>query len=720
MSIISKTWNLLEKMKYKLENSPGMTFATLEVQDSAKGPVYNLQWEDEEMYQASKQVLTYEKELSTLIKRMPEPTLLFQVRHPQFQELVQFRIDVENIIFKLASQTKGTAPYTKGVTGSLTCDCKEWVSRNLDEGNMNKFICRNDCIFWEEKHRVNPTPNPTTGTPHQYVGTSQTVNADLAPPRYHPRIGFVVEFDYILHMPGHFDNVRVVYGIYRNGLVVDPPRAVDWRDIKIKAFERDRYGYAVFNIKHLIKDIIAYSGTWIIFEIQVNLNKKVSAADKAGAGGYQSHTSETPTLGYELYRFWGEEEKDDTDVVFYDESQESNKFVAYAWTMAELFCNEDELKDGIWKLPIYKPPTNLESTPYDFSLGVIRFYDPDLYIRISYPDDQTDIEWSPYFANLYTVPRLHQFTCREAYMDPEEKEPDMFDPDSKVEGMAVALHYIEGLIPSTLIRVALTVQLGKWIAKDEGGRLCFWAGKGHKHFLIEEMEEERKKEQMAKEEQEIDPIHGGDDDDSDDDEVGEDGKKKKKKKKRRKKKKKKQKGPSPEEIAKKTQRDMDRQFYGDDTMFLDEKHTWYQDFYSLFWNKWYKENNRNLYLLIQVLQLKDGITPSNANVTKQLLAREYDLIGYGTEQLTFGDGKVTYGEFEVPLYKPPIYVWEFEQIKMTPLKIRISIDKPNLDLPPLKPEPRTELDKKLKPCLNLLKKKLKAMKKGGLKKVALQ
>eukprot|EP00343_Euplotes_focardii_P012757 CAMPEP_0205833390 /NCGR_PEP_ID=MMETSP0206-20130828/49587_1 /ASSEMBLY_ACC=CAM_ASM_000279 /TAXON_ID=36767 /ORGANISM="Euplotes focardii, Strain TN1" /LENGTH=57 /DNA_ID=CAMNT_0053139745 /DNA_START=221 /DNA_END=394 /DNA_ORIENTATION=- len=57
---------------------------------------------------------------------------------------------------------------------------------------------------------------------------------------------------------------------------------------------------------------------------------------------------------------------------------------------------------------------------------------------------------------------------------------------------------------------------------------------------------------------------------------------------------------------------------------------------------------------------------------------------------------------------------------MTPIKIRVSIDKPNFDLPALKPEPRTELDKRLKPVLNILKKKQKAEKKGGLKKVALQ
>ena len=74
------------------------------------------------------------------------------------------------------------------------------------------------------------------------------------PPRYHPRIGFIVEFDYILHIPGHYENVRVVYGVYRNGLVVDPPRSIEWKHIKTKAFEKDRYGYAVFNSLNLLKN----------------------------------------------------------------------------------------------------------------------------------------------------------------------------------------------------------------------------------------------------------------------------------------------------------------------------------------------------------------------------------------------------------------------------------------------------------------------------------
>lgn len=179
---------------------------------------------------------------------MPEPTLLFQVRHPQFQELVQFRIDVENIIFKYASKTKGSQFGSTAITGSITCGWRQWKERNDDEGNLNSNIWRNDWVFCQKNHTAKTAGTPATGK-YNYVGTSKTIDTSAPPPRYHPRIGFIVEFDYILHIPGHYENVRVVYGVYRNGLVVDPPRSIEWKHIKTKAFEKDRYGYAVFNSK---------------------------------------------------------------------------------------------------------------------------------------------------------------------------------------------------------------------------------------------------------------------------------------------------------------------------------------------------------------------------------------------------------------------------------------------------------------------------------------
>lgn len=123
--LYKKTWNLLEKMKYKLDQSEGRSFASIQTQNSATGPSYILQWEDDDMYAASKKVLTNENELSAILKKLPKSTMLFDVRHPQLQEVIQFRIDIENIIFKMASKVKGTAPYSQGVSGSLTCNCQE-------------------------------------------------------------------------------------------------------------------------------------------------------------------------------------------------------------------------------------------------------------------------------------------------------------------------------------------------------------------------------------------------------------------------------------------------------------------------------------------------------------------------------------------------------------------------------------------------------------------
>ena len=445
-------------MKFKLDTEPNTPYATLTMEEGINGKTYMLQWEDEDMYQASKKVQANEKELKTMLARLPEPTLLYQVRQPQLQELVQYKTEVENTIFQFASNTK---PVDRGPS-------------DYDIGTNQKG--------------------------GKYRGASKAEVDEPPPERYHPKIGLVLEIDFALHLPGHFDNCRIVYGLYRNGESMDPPRSTEWKEMKIKGFERDRYGYCILNTKTLIKDVMAYSGTVIIFEIQVGIKNKKDGETKQNPAQYQTFTTEQPTLGYDLNRYSKEDEEDDGDFIFQDQDDAGDKYMPYAWTMSELFHGHGELLEGIWKLPIYKPPTNVEATPYDFPLGIVRWAEPDLYIRIAYPDDQTDLECSPYFSNLYVLPKMHRFSCPESYMDGEKTETDLYDPNAKVEGLKIVLHYIEGLIPSALVRVALTVQIGKWITKDENGRLCFWAGVGHKHFLLQKKQDELKAKFEAEEE----------------------------------------------------------------------------------------------------------------------------------------------------------------------------------------------------------------------------
>lgn len=86
----------------------------MKITQSVRGPVYVLQWEDEETFFLSKKVLGQERELKALLKRMPEATLMFQVRHGQLQELVQLRIELENNLF----QTASTIPSDSRMLGS--------------------------------------------------------------------------------------------------------------------------------------------------------------------------------------------------------------------------------------------------------------------------------------------------------------------------------------------------------------------------------------------------------------------------------------------------------------------------------------------------------------------------------------------------------------------------------------------------------------------------
>ena len=148
-----------------------------------------------------------------------------------------------------------------------------------------------------------------------------------------------MEIDFVLNVPGHLDNIRTVYGFYRNGLVVDTPRTTDWEEIKIKGFENGRFGFCVFNIKHMIKDIIAYSGTVCIFEIQASIKKKKAGENKEESDQYQSLREKEPIKGYELFRYWGKNqaESDYIPQAPPEEDKSSSEYMPYAWTMSELF-----------------------------------------------------------------------------------------------------------------------------------------------------------------------------------------------------------------------------------------------------------------------------------------------------------------------------------------------------------------------------------------------
>jgi hypothetical protein len=57
------------------------------------------------------------------------------------------------------------------------------------------------------------------------------------------------------------------------------------------------------------------------------------------------------------------------------------------------------------------------------------------------------------------------------------------------------------------------------------------------------------------------------------------------------------------------------------------------------------------------------------------------------------------------MYNGPIYACEFEQSKMTPVRLKVTVDKPGTNVGPIRPEIRTQGEKDRKPPLILGKEK---------------
>lgn len=61
-------------------------------------------------------------------------------------------------------------------------------------------MCWSDCRVCNGSMGTSKSQALLAKTP----GTSQTTDINILPPKYHPRLGFVVEWDYVLHLPANY------------------------------------------------------------------------------------------------------------------------------------------------------------------------------------------------------------------------------------------------------------------------------------------------------------------------------------------------------------------------------------------------------------------------------------------------------------------------------------------------------------------------------------
>lgn len=145
-----------------------------------------------------------------------------------------------------------------------------------------------------------------------------------------------------------------------------------------------------------------------------------------------------------------------------------------------------------------------------------------------------------------------------------------------------------------------------------------------------------------------------------------------------------------------------------DIILWNENTTFVRDFYELLWDIWDRELKRNLYLVVQYLEVKENLIPSfTSNVSRELIEREYDLAGYGIVQLNDEFGKFIFGTFTVPLFEGPIYVEELLDKKKTIFTLKITVQQPGEIVHPMAaPKPTTAIPDHLRKQLDSKKAKL--------------
>ena len=142
------------------------------------------------------------------------------------------------------------------------------------------------------------------------------------------------------------------------------------------------------------------------------------------------------------------------------------------------------------------------------------------------------------------------------------------------------------------------------------------------------------------------------------------------------------------------QGEADNTHMGDVIVWFENK-TFKNDFYNMLWDIWDREKKKNLYCVVQYLELKPGVKPTiHGTISRTLIEDEYDLIGYGVIKMNDEFAKFTFGTFTIPLYDGPIYVEECLPNKKNDKVLKITIDQPGEIIHPVNiPKPTKPLPK---------------------------
>ena len=243
--------------------------------------------------------------------------------------------------------------------------------------------------------------------------------------------GFTIFWDFVSGIPTKYKQCQLVYGIYEKG-----EERLEAKLVPKVTLEPDGYksstSLALFASEHDVSKLQSNPDLILVIEVQVVVE---------------------------------------------------GRMIQLGWSAVDLFTPQRFLQEGLWKLPIYRPPTDL-----GVNLGDLRKLSPipNAYIfgRIAGPaSNLRSMAINPDHSHSYSVPQCHvapssvQRATRESrdqgsYIVPRSARSGINTLANN--GIAVNISKLLGFISKSLLRFRVSLYLDDKLARDKHGKSCQW------------------------------------------------------------------------------------------------------------------------------------------------------------------------------------------------------------------------------------------------------
>ncbi|CAG9315098.1 unnamed protein product [Blepharisma stoltei] len=276
---------------------------------------------------------------------------------------------------------------------------------------------------------------------------------------YSPETGFFICWDYAVGIPRRYKECQIAYGLYERGEVRLEPRLVPPVKVEDDPFS-EFTGRAIFRTEQDIARVPPFPLINLIIELQV-----------------VSPTMDGPKVGN------------------------------FGWTVLDIFTHQRKLIEGLWKIPIYRPPTDSAIELRDIR-SLVPMPNTFVFIRIVQTGTNSPLMNIPVVPeetmNRYRIPQSHlrdNPMSNNGYLQqptgyqpmPIKSSSQLPDPTQDIQnypsnptemipqssplaskGLAIKLESLVGFLSRSVLKFQITIQEGERIVVDKNGKNCRW------------------------------------------------------------------------------------------------------------------------------------------------------------------------------------------------------------------------------------------------------